>query len=125
MNARPKNVVLASAIAVIGGLVAVAFLAVALINIDPENGTFVQAALAMLIAVLFFGFAGQLYPNATSGYVGTVIIGLINVITIAVVIITDVENNLYFGIAMFVLAVIAVLLILPYKTEKWVAYDRV
>ena len=124
MFKRPANVSMAFALAIIGGLVSIAFLAVAIINVDPATGTYTQAALAMLIAVLFFGFAGQLYNNGTASYIGTIAIGLINVIVIAVTIITDVENNLLFGIALFVLAVISVLLALPYNTEKWINYDR-
>ena len=56
MYERPLNVVMASALAIIGGLVAIAFLAVAFIDIDPNSSTYTQAALAMLLAVLFFGF---------------------------------------------------------------------
>ena len=122
---RPKNVVMAAAVAVIGGLVSIAFLATALINIDPNSSTFTQAALAMLIAVLFFGFAGQLYPNGSSAYVPVLIIGLINVIAIAVTIIVDIDANFKFGIALFVIAVLEVILVLPSVTEKWIAFDRV
>lgn len=125
MNARPKNVVLASALAVIGGLVSIAFLATALMNIDPETSTYTQAALAMLIAVLFFAFAGQLYPNGSTGYLPVVIIGLINVIVIAVTIVVDVDKNMNFGIALFIIAAISVIFVLPAATEKWINFDRV
>ncbi len=125
MNARPKNVVLASALAVIGGLVSIAFLATALMNIDPETSTYTQAALAMLIAVLFFSFAGQLYPNGSTGYLPVIIIGLINVIVIAVTIVVDVNKNMNFGIALFILAAISVIFVLPAATEKWINFDRV
>ena len=121
---RPKNVVMAAAVAVIGGLVSIAFLATALININPESSTFTQSALAMLIAVLFFGFAGQLYPNGSSGYVPVLMIGLINVIAITVTIIIDISANFNFGIALFILAVIDVILVLPAVTEKWMKFDR-
>ena len=121
---RPKNVVMASIVAIIGGLVAVAFLAVAFINIDPETSTYTQAALAMLLAVLFFGFAGQLFPNGKGNYISLIIVGLITIIAIAVTIITDIDNNLNFGIALFVIAVIMILLVLPGSTEKWINTDR-
>lgn len=121
---RPKNVVMASIVAIIGGLVAVAFLAVAFINIDPETSTYTQAALAMLLAVLFFGFAGQLFPNGKGNYISLIIVGLITIIAIAVTIITDIDNNLNFGIALFVIAVIMILLVLPGSTEKWINADR-
>ncbi len=124
MNERPANVAMAAIVAIIGGLVAIAFLAVAFINIDPEKSTFTQAALAMLIAVLFFGFAGQLFPDGKGSYLSLIILGLITVITVAVVIVVDPDNNLKFGIALFIIAVIETLLILPAKTEKWIKYDR-
>ena len=115
---------MASIVAIIGGLVAVAFLAVAFINIDPETSTYTQAALAMLLAVLFFGFAGQLFPNGKGNYISLIIVGLITIIAIAVTIITDIDNNLNFGIALFVIAVIMILLVLPGSTEKWINADR-
>ena len=121
---RPKNVVMASIVAIIGGLVAVAFLAVAFINIDPETSTYTQAALAMLLAVLFFGFAGQLFPNGKGNYISLIIVGLITIIAIAVTIVTNIDNNLNFGIALFVIAVIMILLVLPGSTEKWINADR-
>ena len=124
MYERPINVVMASFVAVVGGLVAVAFLAVALIDIDPNSSTFTQAALAMLLAVLFFGFAGQLFPNGKGNYVSLIALGLITVIAVAVVIVTDIDHNLKFGIALFILAALEVLLVLPGRTEKWVIRDR-
>ena len=124
MNSRPKNVVMASVVAIIGGLVAIAFLAAALINIDPNSSTYTQAAIAMLITVLFFGLAGQLYPEGKGDYLGVLIVGLINVIVIAVAIIVDTKANMGFCIPLFIIAVIAVLLILPNATEKWISYDR-
>lgn len=123
-NERPKNVAIAAAVAIIGGLVSIAFLAVALIDIDPESSTFTQVALAMLMAVLFFGFAGQCFPNGKGSYMTMICVGLITVIASAVLIIVDIDNNLKFGIAFFVIAALETLLILPAKTEKWIATDR-
>ena len=124
MFERPINVVMASFLAIVGGLVAIAFLAVALIDIDPESSTFTQAALAMLLAVLFFGYAGQLFPNGKGSYVSLILLGLITIVTIAVTIIVDTDANLKFGMALFVIAVLEVLLILPGRTEKWIIRDR-
>ena len=124
MNSRPTNVAMASALALIGGLVSVAFLATALINIDPETSTFTQAAIAMLITVLFFGLSGMLLPHGKGDYMGVVAVGLINVVTIAVAIVVDTKANMNFCIPLFIIAVITVLLILPNITEKWVVYDR-
>ena len=124
MYERPINVVMASFLAIVGGLVAIAFLAVALIDIDPESSTYTQAALAMLLAVLFFGFAGQLFPNGKGSYVGLITLGLITIIAISVTIITDIDHNMKFGIALFIIAALMVLLVLPGRTEKWVIRDR-
>ena len=121
---RPMNVVMASTLAIIGGLVAVAFLAVAFINIDPNSSTWTQAGLAMLLAVLFFGFAGQLFPSGKGNYLSLIILGLITIVAIAVTIIVDVDNNWKFGIALFVIAALQILLVLPQKTEKWMIRDR-
>ena len=121
---RPMNVVMASTLAIIGGLIAVAFLAVAFINIDPIFSTWTQAGLAMLLAVLFFGFAGQLFPNGKGNYLSLIVLGLITIVAIAVTIIVDVDNNWKFGIALFVIAALQILLVLPQKTEKWMIRDR-
>ena len=124
MFERPINVVMASFVAVVGGLVAIAFLAVALMNINAETGDYAQVALAMLLAVLFFGYAGQLFPNGKGSYVSLILLGLITIITIAVTIIVNVDANVKFGIALFVIAVLEVLLVLPARTEKWIIRDR-
>ena len=115
---------MASTLAIIGGLIAVAFLAVAFINIDPIFSTWTQAGLAMLLAVLFFGFAGQLFPNGKGNYLSLIVLGLITIVAIAVTIIVDVDNNWKFGIALFVIAALQILLVLPQKTEKWMIRDR-
>ena len=124
MFERPINVVMASIVAVVGGLVAIAFLAVALMNINAETGDFTQVALAMLLAVLFFGYAGQLFPNGKGNYVSLILLGLITIITISVTIIVNTDTNLKFGMALFVIAVLEVFLILPARTEKWIIRDR-
>ena len=124
MYERPINVVMASFLAIVGGLVAIAFLAVALIDIDPESSTYTQAALAMLLAVLFFGFAGQLFPNGKGNYISLIALGLITIIAITATIIVDPDNNTKFGIALFVIAVLQILLVLPARTEKWIIRDR-
>ena len=124
MYERPINVVMASTLAIIGGLVAIAFLAVAFIDIDPNSSTYTQAALAMLLAVLFFGFAGQLFSNGKGNYVSLIAIGLILILAITATIIVDTEHNMKFGIALFIIAVLQILLILPARTEKWVIRDR-
>ena len=124
MYERPINVVMASFLAIIGGLVAVAFLAVALIDIDPNSSTYTQAALAMLLAVLFFGFAGQLFPDGKGSYIALIALGLITIVAVAVTIVVDIDHNLKFGIALFIIAALMVLLVLPGRTEKWVIRDR-
>ena len=124
MYERPINVVMASFVAIVGGLVAMAFLAVALMNVDAETGTYTQVALAMLLAVLFFGYAGQLFPNGKGSYMSLILLGLITIIAIAVTIIVDTDANLKFGMALFIIAVLEILLVLPGRTEKWVIRDR-
>ena len=124
MYERPINVVMASFVAIVGGLVAMAFLAVALMNVDAETGTYTQVALAMLLAVLFFGYAGQLFPNGKGSYMSLILLGLITIISIAVTIIVDTDANLKFGMALFIIAVLEILLVLPGRTEKWVIRDR-
>ena len=124
MYKRPVNVAMASVLAIIGGIVSLAFLAVAFTNTDLQNGDLTKAVTAMLMAVLFFGFAGQCFPNGKGAYLSLVCLGLITVIASAVMIIIDTENNLKFGIAFFVLAALMTLLVLPTSTEKWISVDR-
>ena len=64
------------------------------------------------------------FPNGKGTYLSLIALGLFTVIAIAVTIVLDTKNNLGFGIALFIIAVIQVLLVLPYRTEKWVETDR-
>ncbi len=123
---RPSNVAMAAYLAVIGGLVSIAFLATALINSDNfQNIAYNQAGFALLFAVLFFGFAGMCFPDGKGDYNGMIIVGLLTVIAIAIAIVIEPKDvNLYFGIALFVIAAIQILLVLPKKAEKWVKVDR-
>ena len=126
MNKRPSNVTMAAFVAVIGGLVSIAFLATALINSDNfQSIAYNQAGFALLFAVLFFGFAGMCTPDGKGDYNGLIIVGLLTVISIAIAIVIEPKDvNLYYGIALFVIAAIQILLVLPKKTEKWVKVDR-
>ena len=123
---RPINVTMAAALAIIGGLVSIAFLATALINSDNFQAiSFNQAGFALLFAALFFGFAGMCFPDGKGDYNGMIIVGLLTVIAIAIAIVIEPKDvNLYFGIALFIIAALQVLLVLPKKTEKWVKVDR-
>ena len=117
---------MAAALAIIGGLVSIAFLATALINSDNFQAiSFNQAGFALLFAALFFGFAGMCFPDGKGDYNGMIIVGLLTVIAIAIAIVIEPKDvNLYFGIALFVIAAIQILLVLPKKAEKWVKVDR-
>ena len=123
---RPSNVAMAAYLAVIGGLVSIAFLATALINSDNFQAiSYNQAGFALLFAALFFGFAGMCYPDGKGDYNGMIIVGLLTIISIAIAIVIEPKDvNLYFGIALFVIAAIQVILVLPSVTEKWVKVDR-
>ena len=123
---RPINVTMAAALAIIGGLVSIAFLATALINSDNFQAiSFNQAGFALLFAALFFGFAGMCFPDGKGDYTGMIIVGLLTVIAVAISIVIEPKDvNLYFGIALFIIAALQVLLVLPKKTEKWVKVDR-
>ena len=94
-------------------------------QIVDANGTFARAAVAMLIAVLFFGVAGQLFPNGKGEYLSLVIISLINVVVIAALAISDVEKNLVIECVLMAFAIVVSFLLLPQCTEKWVAFDRI
>lgn len=124
MDGRPKNVVAASAVAVLGGLFAIAWMAVEFINVRADD-TIVKAAVTMLIAVLFFAMAGYLYTNGKGDYLPLLLIGLINVVVIAAFIITDVKGNVVWGGIALAIAIVLELLVLPEATEKWIAYDRI
>ena len=123
---RPPHVAMAAFVAIIGGLVSIAFLATALINSDNFQAiSYNQAGFALLFAALFFGFAGMCYPDGKGDYNGMIIVGLLTIISIAIAIVIEPKDvNLYFGIALFVIAAIQVILVLPSVTEKWVKVDR-
>ena len=122
-NERPANVKWATLLAVIGGLVSIAFLAASLMNAEAA-GTFVTVGFAMVIAVLFFGIAGQLYPHGMVNYAPLIILNIINIVAVTGSVIFD-SNNLGFGIPLFVLAALVDILLLAPVTERWVHYDRI
>lgn len=120
---RPKNVVLASAVAVIGGIVAIAGMGWAFSNELTTDSLLYIASIAF-IAVLFFASAGALYQNGKGNYIGIIIIEILNVIVSAAFICMNVKGDYYFGIAFLAIAIVVILLSLPSKTEKWVKLDR-
>lgn len=120
---RPKNVVLGSAIAVIGGIVAIAALAWAFSN-ELTTDSLMFISMIMFIAVLFFASAGFLYSNGKSNFIGLIIIELINVVISAVFICTNIKGDYAFGIAFLVFAILVTLFSLPGCTEKWMELDR-
>lgn len=120
---RPSNVVLASAVGIIGGIVAIAALGCAFSK-ELTTDSLIYIAMIMFIAVLFFASAGFLYKDGHGNFAGCMIIELLNVIISAVFICMNVKGDYYFGIAFLAIAIVLVLLTLPSKTEKWMKLDR-
>lgn len=122
MDDRPSNVAAASALSIIGGIVAIAAMAW---NFDTNSSNILwEVGLCLLIAALFFATAGYLYSNGKGNWQGLLIICFINV----VVIICDLLNgtiNAPFGAALLVIAIAVVLFASLKSTSKWIELDRV
>jgi hypothetical protein len=122
MNERPSNVVAASALAIIGGIVAIAAMAW---NFDANSSNVLwSVGLMLLIAVMFFASAGFLYQNGKGNWYGLLFICFLNV----AVLICDLINgtvNKPFGAALLVIAIAVALLSSLGSTSKWIEMDRI
>ena len=122
---RPTNVVLASATAIVGGIVAIAAMAWVFSNEITSTDSFSYLLGILLVAVLFFASAGFLYQNGKGNYYGCLIVELINVIVSAAFICLNVKGEYQFGIAFLVISILVVIFTLPSKAERWMALDRI
>ncbi len=122
MEGRPKNVIYASALGTIGGIVAIA----SMVNGFEGNidNIFWGVGLGLLIAVLFFAGAGYLYSNGKGNYPSLLAITGINAVAIIAGLAVQ-TISVPFGIAMIVILVIFLFLISGNRTEKWMETDRV
>ncbi len=122
MEGRPKNVIAASALATIGGIVAIA----SMVNGFEGNidNLFWGVGLGLLIAVLFFASAGYLYSNGKGNYPSLLVIVGINAVAIIAGIAVK-TISIPFGIALIVIVALYLILISGNKTERWMVTDRV
>ena len=118
---RPANVVLASVLGVIGGIVALA----AMVNgySSNEDNLFWGVGLGLLITVLFFASAGFLFPNSKGTFGALIVICLINAVAIILAIVLN-AFSVWFGIALIVIEVLFLACVAAGKTDKWIEFDR-
>lgn len=121
MANRPKSVIAASALAVIGGIVAIAAMAH---DYKESTDMLVTIGLYLLITVLFFASAGFLYSNGKGNYISLVFLELMNVIVIAAMIIGNADSRVY-GFVLLALAVLSTIASLFSVVPKWIEFDRV
>ncbi len=121
MMKRPLNVVLACAISVIAGIVAIASFSY---NFNPDSDSVLWATgLGLLITVLYFATAGLLYQNGKGNYPSLIFLEFLNGIIIVVAIFVNCIN-VWFGLALIILTIITILLSIPKSTEHWIISDR-
>jgi len=120
MVARPATLKIASGIATIGGIVALA----SMVNsFNGTNDVFWIVGLGLLITVLFFASAGYVYSNGRGNYPSLLAIQLINAAAIIVGIAIS-AVSIGFGIALIVFEVLYLILIAGESTERWMQVDR-
>ena len=122
MEGRPKNVIAASALGTIGGIVAIA----SMVNGFESNinNIFWGVGLGLLIAVLFFAGAGYLYSGAKGNYPS--LLAILGINAVAVIVGIAIKTiSIPFGIALIIILVLFCLLISSNRTERWMETDRV
>lgn len=122
MISRPMNVVAASALSVIAGIVAIASF-IYIFDADSSD-VVIRLVLGLLITVLFFATAGFLYKNGKGNYASLLFIEIINAVVIIVAIVLK-DVNIWFGLAMVILAILVLILSIGKNVENWIAADRI
>lgn len=122
MDARPTNVIAASALAIIGGIVAIASIAWSF-NPNSEN-IILQVGLALLISVFFFSVGGSLYTNGSGTWKSIQLVCFMNAAILLFAILYGMIN-LYFGIILLVMILLTAVLTANQKTAKWIEMDRI
>ena len=122
MISRPMNVVAASALSVIAGIVAIASF-IYIFDADSSD-VVIRLVLGLLITVLFFATAGFLYKNGKGNYASLLFIEIVNAVVIIVAIVLK-DVNIWFGLAMVILAILVLILSIGKNVENWIAADRI
>ena len=122
MEGRPSIVILTSALAILGGIVAIASFACGFY--DHTDNLFGSMGLGLLITVLFFGAAGFLYSDGKGNHNSFLFMSFANAVVIIAAIYFN-AINLWFGVALLILAILVATLGSGKVTEKWMILDRV
>ncbi len=122
MISRPMNVIAASALSVIAGIIAIAsFIYV----FDPESDeVLIKLTLGLLVTVLFFATAGFLYKHGSGNYPSLLFTEILNAVVIIVMIFLK-EMDVWFGLALIIFAILILILSIGKNVETWIATDRV
>ena len=121
-DGRPNIVIAGSALATIGGIVAIASFVCGFY--DHTDNLFGSMGLGLLITVLFFAEAGYLYSDGKGNHTSFLFMSFINAIVIIAGIYFEVIN-LWFGVALVILAILTIILGSGKVTEGWMALDRI
>ena len=122
MDGRPNIVIATSALAIIGGIVAIASFVCGFY--DHTDNLFGSMGLGLLITVLFFAEAGFLYSDGKGNHYSFLFMSFANAIAIIAGIYFG-AINLWFVVALVILAILTMILGSGNATEKWMALDRI
>ena len=122
MDGRPNIVIATSALAIIGGIVAIASFVCGFY--DHTDNLFGSMGLGLLITVLFFAEAGFLYSDGKGNHYSFLFMSFANAIAIIAGIYFE-AINLWFGVTLVILAILTIILGSGKATEKWMALDRI
>ncbi len=121
-DGRPNIVIAASALAIIGGIVAIASFVCGFY--DHTDNLFGSMGVGLLITVLFFAEAGYLYSDGKGNHNSFLFMSFVNAIVIIASIYFGIIN-LGFGVALVVLAILVIILGSGKITEGWMSLDRI
>ncbi len=122
MDGRPNIVIATSALAIIGGIVAIASFVCGFY--DHTDNLFGSMGLGLLITVLFFAEAGFLYSDGKGNHYSFLFMSFANAIAIIAGIYFE-AIILLFCVALVILAILTIILGSGKATEKWMALDRI
>lgn len=122
MISRPMNAVVASALSVIGGIIAIAS---SVYIFNPESSSvWSTTSLGMLMTVLSFATAGFLYRNGKGNYPSLIFIEIVNIVVVIVSMFLG-YVNVWFGLALVIIALLVFILSVGKNVSEWIVADRV
>ena len=121
MEYRPKCAVIASALALVGALIA---LVTVIQGLEITEGIGMRMALCLLSMVLFIGVAGSMSPNGQWTWRFLIFVQIICTV-VPVLAYSLGAMDMMFCAVLVVISAVIIMLTTTRKTKRWVEIDRI